>query len=128
MNRLIAVILVAVCVFFVVGQDGNYNSTRVDRATQSMANYWTKKHLGDISTLATANVITCATYWPGLWLIAFSNPLRDSSLFVKYILTTGDTNWTWIAPASSTGKLGVVAKILTATCSDSLVAGFQKNN
>jgi hypothetical protein len=127
MKHLSAVLLL-VFAFTLIGQDGNYNNTRTDRATQSMANYYTKIHLGDISTLATANVITCSTKWPGYWLVSFGNPLKDSSLFVKYILTSGDTNWTWIAPASSTGKLGIVAKILTATCSDSLWGGFQKNN
>jgi hypothetical protein len=124
--KYLAVVLVLCFAFVLIGQDGNYNNSRVDRATQSMANYWTKKHLGDISTIGT--IITCSTQWPGLWLISFGNPCKDSSLFVKYILTTGDTNWTWIAPASNTGKVGVVAKIFGAVSSDSLVAGFQKNN
>lgn len=126
MKRVIAVFLVAVCVFLVVGQDGNLNSTRTDRATQSMANYWTKKHLGDVSTLGT--IITCSTQWPGLWVVSFGNPLRDSSLFYKCILISGDTTWGWIAPESNTGKVGVVAKIFGAVCSDSLWVGLQKNN
>lgn len=96
----------------------------VDQSSASSADWYTMKPVGDISTLGS--VITVSTTWSGLVLKGFLNPRRDSSVYVHCITVNGDTAKVSVATESYSGKLPAIAKVITATSSDSTIFLFQK--
>jgi hypothetical protein len=120
-------LLVLVVIGFCFAQEGVIGSggKRPDpQQLASMADWYTWKALGDISALGS--VVTVSTTWPGYLLKGFYNPRRDSSVYIHCITSVGDTVKISVPTESSSGKLPIISKILTATSTDSTIACFQK--
>jgi len=94
------------------------------RSLASMADWYTAKSMGDIS--ARGATINVSTTWPSYLCKGYYNPRRDSSAYLHGITSQGDTVKFSVATESASGKLPVIAKIITATSTDSIILFFQK--
>lgn len=120
-------LLVLVVMGFCFAQEGVIGSTgkRPDpQQLASMADWYTWKALGDISTYGS--VLTVSVWWPGYLLKGFYNPRRDSSVYIHCITSVGDTVMISVPTECGSGKTPIISKILTATSTDSTIACFQK--
>jgi hypothetical protein len=119
------IVLASAVVCSVLSQEGSGvgNSNEI-QLLRSMANLWTTKPLGNISD--SGAVWTVSASRPGQLLIGFMNMRRDSSIYIHCITSQGDTNKYSVPTESSLIKLPIIAKIITATSSDSVIACFQK--